>query len=612
MPIARHSLAFVTAALPAILAAKLTLAAELQGYTVSLDGVASPEIASVMRQSSQLVTLAEAGALPPFALIMRAREDVPRLRTVLESFGYYQSNVGVTILGLAPDDPILAGRLDELPANSRPPIVISAMQGPLYHVGRVTLDGPLPVRHVDSFSVRSGDPAVAAQVLGAGARLEAALQEEGYALAMVSAPVAYADDAAHTLDLTYKVTPGPQLPLGEIRFSGLAGVNEAFARQALSIHTGEIYDPRRIEDARRALAGLGVFSGVSVRADAEPDAGGRLPLTFDVEERPRRAIAFTGSYSTDLGFTLSAGWTHRNLFGNAEQLHLVAAGSGLGNASAGLAYNLKAQYVEPFFFDADQVLDVSLTGVKQQLDTYDQTAQILAALVRRKFSPLWSGTAGISFSHNFIFQQGTSRLYELVALPVSATYDSTGLTDLLRDPVQGLRATLSFTPTQSFGDSTLTFAVAQASASGYFDLAGDGRSVLALRALVGSILGGSSLGLPPDQRLYAGGSATVRGYAYQSLGPQFPDGSPIGAKSVDAVTVELRQRFLDDWGAAVFVDAGQVGSGAPFTGKLYVGAGAGLRYYTAIGAIRVDVATPVTPLPGAGSFQLYIGLGQAF
>ena len=337
-----------------------------------------------------------------------------------------------------------------------------------------------------------------------------------------------------------------------------------------------------------------------------------MPLTFDVQERERHSVALSGNYSTDLGISLSTTWSHRNLFGNAEQLNLSAGGAGLGNASAGLSYNLTAQYVQPLFLRQDQVLEISASGVKQQLDAYDQTAQTLAGFVRRKFSPLWSGSAGLSYTHDLIAQQGASRLYDLVAAPVTVTYNSTGLGDVLSDPVTGLRAALSLSPTHAFGGSGVTFLLAQASAATYFDIGGDGRSVVALRALAASILGSSNLGLPPDQRLYAGGSATVRGYAYQSLGPQFPDGTPIGAKSVDAATVEFRQRIGEDWGAAAFVDAGQAGTGTPFTGKVYAGAGAGVRYYTSIGAVRVDVATPLVHLPGTASFQLYIGLGQAF
>jgi len=585
-------------------------AADPQGYSVSLSGVEG-EIAAVMRESSQLFLLSEAGPIPPFALVMRAREDIPRLRTVLDSFGYYQGAVALTVAGLSPEDPELPARLDEMPAGSEAPIAIAITLGPLYRLNRITLEGVEPAPYADVLGIRPGDPARAAPVLEAGARLQAALQDEGHALARVEAPEALADDEAHTLDITYKVAPGPRVALGEIRVSGLSRVNADFVRRALTVHPGEPYRPARIEEARRGLATLGVFSGVSVRADDSLAPDGRLPLTFEVTERPRRAVTLAGSYSTDLGIMLSATWSHRNLFGNAEQLNLTAAGTGLGNASAGLGYNLRAQYVEPYFRRPEQVLDVSLSAVKQQLDTYDQTAQTLAALVRRKFSPLWSGVAGVSFTHNQVGQQGVSRLYEMFALPVSAAYDSTGISDAIRDPTDGLRATLSLTPTYAFGAGDVPFLVAQVSASTYLDMFDDGRSVLALRALTGSIFAASALALPPDQRLYAGGSGTVRGYAYQSLGPQFADGTPMGAVAVTAATVEWRQRILEDWGAAVFADAGQAGS-APFNGKLHVGAGAGVRYYTPIGAIRADIAVPLVSVPGAGSFQVYIGLGQAF
>ena len=135
----------------------------------------------------------------------------------------------------------------------------------------------------------------------------------------------------------------------------------------------------------------------------------------------------------------------------------------------------------------------------------------------------------------------------------------------------------------------------------------------ALRALVATILGGSNLSVPPDQRLYAGGSGTVRGFDYQSIGPQFANGDPVGAKSVDAASVEWRQRIGEEWGAALFVDAGQASAGgAPFSGALRVGAGVGARYYTSIGPVRLDVAVPLNRMRGGSAFEIYIGLGQAF
>jgi translocation and assembly module TamA len=599
------ALGFVAGALPA-------RAADPQAYTVDISGTGFPQMDAALRASSQLVSLQGAGPVQTFALITRAQADVPRLQTSMDSFGYYQNSVAITVDGLAAGDPELPARLDAAPANVPVAVKIVATPGPLYHLGRITLKGEIPDRDRSALGLKSGDPAIAGAVLDARTHLLTALEEDGYALATVEEPDATADDRDKTIDVTYKVNSGPRVEIGEIRFNGLKDVNESFARSALTIHPGDRYQPSKIEAARQALAGLGVFSGVSVRAADHLSPDGRIPLIFDVEERAHHAVTLSGSYSTDLGIMLGATWSHRNLFGNAEQLNLTAAGTGLGSASTGLGYTLSAQYIQPRFLETNQVLELDVSGIKQQLDAYDQTAETIAGFMRRKFSALWSGSVGLSLTHDQIVQEGTNALYELLSAPITVSYDSTGITDGLRDPVRGLRAALTTTPTHAFGGSDATFLLTQLTASSYFDLLGDGRSVVALRGLAATILGASNLDLPPDQRLYAGGSNTVRGYAYQSLGPQFPDRKPIGAKSVDAGTVEFRQRIGEDWGTAVFVDGGQAGTGAPFTGKLFAGAGIGARYYTAIGAVRVDVATPLVHLPGGDSFELYIGLGQAF
>jgi len=158
----------------------------------------------------------------------------------------------------------------------------------------------------------------------------------------------------------------------------------------------------------------------------------------------------------------------------------------------------------------------------------------------------------------------------------------------------------------------------EARGSAYVDLSELGiedptKGVLAFRALIASVQGAGQFDLPPDRRLYAGGTDTVRGYKYQSIGPLFPDTKPIGGTSVDAATIEFRQHLFDDFGGAAFIDVGQdSATGVPFSGTPRAGAGVGVRYYTPIGPVRLDVALPLTPIPGGDSFEIYIGLGQAF
>jgi translocation and assembly module TamA len=233
-------------------------------------------------------------------------------------------------------------------------------------------------------------------------------------------------------------------------------------------------------------------------------------------------------------------------------------------------------------------------------------------------SKRWTVSLGVTATQEQILQEGVTRDYTLLAVPLTGRFDSTAVKQPFDDPTHGIRATLIATPTESLSGQNATFVILQGTASTYVDLATigisrPGRSVLAFRGLVGSAQGASDFQLPPDQRFYGGGSATVRGYKYQSVGPLFADGNPIGGTAIDAATVELRQRLWGNFGAVAFVDAGQVStSSAPFEGALQEGVGVGARYYTGIGPIRVDVAMPVNRPPHGDSFEFYLGLGQAF
>ena len=116
-----------------------------------------------------------------------------------------------------------------------------------------------------------------------------------------------------------------------------------------------------------------------------------------------------------------------------------------------------------------------------------------------------------------------------------------------------------------------------------------------------------------DAEFHAYWYALQKALANKTPVPPFHDGKPQGGTGVDVGSVEFRQRFGESWGAVAFVDAGQVGTtGVPFNGNASVGAGAGVRYYTAIGPIRADVAVPLTHQPKEDAFELYLGLGQSF
>lgn len=593
-------------------------AADPQPYRVTIAGTGNAALDAALRDASQLESLRGKAPVGSFALVARAQSDVDRLKTVLHSFGYYQGRIAITIDGLALDDRALGARLAAVPQGRSVTVTIRGEEGPLYRLGKIEIRGKVPPGSVAKLGLEPGQPAVASKIIAAGTRLLTALEEEGYALAKVEPPIATEDMRRHVLDVVFDATAGRRATIGPIRFAGLKTVNESFVRRRLLIHPGELYQPSKIDAARRDLLALGLFSSVTVRAGKGIAPDGRLPITFDFAERPQHTVGVTGAYSTDLGASAKATWSDRNLFGNGEQLNLSAATEFGGTATKGIGYDATAQFIKPDFRRRDQSLDFDATALKQHLDAYDQRAITAGPSLHRKLSHLWRGSVGLMAERERILQEQRSNTYTLVSIPFTAKYDSTGVSEPTQDPIHGARAAFIVTPTESLGASENSFAILQASASTYVDLddlwrGRPGRSVFAFRALIGSVQGASQFQLPPDQRFYGGGPGTIRGYRYQSVGPRFPDGNPIGGTAIDAGTVEYRQRFLDHFGGAVFVDAGQVSAGnLPFSGAVRIGAGGGLRYYTPIGPIRLDLAFPVNPPPGGDRFEFYIGLGQAF
>jgi translocation and assembly module TamA len=588
-----------------------TRAADPVPYTVSL-GTADADAAidQALHDAATLISLRTNAPVGPFALVARARDDRARFVAVLHGFGYYQGKVELTIDERPLDDPALIDALQAAPAAPPAQVAAKFELGPLFHLGAVSVTGSLPPGMEADIGIRAGDPARAADVLAAGDDLLAKLRQAGYALATVAPPDATLHPDQGTLDVAFAVNAGPRVDLGPVTISGLEHVHEAYVRNRLTLHPGQTFDPTKIEAARADLAGLGVFSGVRAQPATQLDAEGRLPLTFVVTEAPPRSVDLGLSYATDTGLSPSVGWHHHNLFGNGEQLNLTASASDGGDADVGLGYKVGAQFIKPDFLARDQTLQVEVDALRQDLQAYDQDALLESVTLARPLWPHWTGSIGLSAEQEYILQEDVGRSYNLIGLPMTLKYDSS---NSVLEPTKGIRAALAVTPTQSLSGADATFLIMQASASTYFDLSGNGRSVVAVRGLLGQIAGAGQFSLPPDQRFYAGGSTTVRGFRYQSVGPQFADDKPTGGTAIGAGTVELRQHLFGNWGAAAFVDAGQVtASGDPFAGMWRIGAGAGVRYYTSIGPIRLDVAVPVNRAPGGDAFELYIGLGEAF
>ena len=601
-------------ALLASLATPVSWAADPQPYDVDVRSSGDQPLDDAVRDSASLISLKDKAPVGGFALVRRTEADMDRIRDVLSSFGYYDGMVTVTIGGRDIADPALPGVIDAAPVGRPVTVMVLLNPGRRYHFGRTEIMGAIPpaagAAIQRALNVTPGQDARAGDVVAAQGRMLTAIREAGYPMAKVDLPPAVLHRDTALLDVSFQFDSGPYATLGPIEVSGLRDVSEAFMRLRLLLRPGEPFRPSAIEAAQKDLLSLDVFSSVRILPGDHLAGNGTLPMNVIVMERPLHAVEAGAAYSTDLGINLNAAWTHRNLFGGAERLMFSGSIQIGGNATTKPGYQVGADFLKPDFLHRDQTLDVGLTALKQSLQAYDQIALIARAGVERKLSPHWSVRAGVLAEEEAITQNGTSRRYHFVGIPLTAKYDSTGS---LLDPVSGYRAALSLTPVKSFGNGGGFYFLTQASGSAYFDFDTNGRSVLALRGLVGQASGAGVFGIPPDQRFYAGGNSTVRGYRFQSVGPAFSDRRPTGGTAVSAASIEIRQRIREHYGITAFVDAGQVSdNGAPFTRNWRAGAGVGVRYYTSIGPIRLDVAVPLNKQPGGDRFELYIGLGQAF
>ncbi len=247
-------------------------AADPQPYEVTLKPTGDASLDQALHDSSQLISLGKNAPVGPFALVARALDDASRFETALHSFGYYKAAVVVTIDGKALDDANLPDELESAPAKPPVPVVANFELGPLFHLGKVVIEGNVPEAVRQQIGLVPGTPAVASDVLAAQQRLLAAIRSAGHPLVKVDLPPVTLHPGDDLMDVTFEADAGPYANIGTISITGLQTVNELFIRNHLLLHSGEQFSPEAIGAARADLAGIGVFSVVRISPLGSPGA----------------------------------------------------------------------------------------------------------------------------------------------------------------------------------------------------------------------------------------------------------------------------------------------------------------------------------------------------
>jgi translocation and assembly module TamA len=266
------------------------------------------------------------------------------------------------------------------------------------------------------------------------------------------------------------------------------------------------------------------------------------------------------------------------------------------------------------FLNRDNTFISQIALNNETTDAYDATSGDISALLRQRFTRTFRAGGGLGLHPARVREIANSErnTYKLLYVPLTADLDTRN--DIL-NPVKGYHLALTMAPYQDIADRDIRFFNYILSGSTYYNFNSGDRVVVALRAAFGQIFGINHDKMPADLRFYAGGGGSVRGYGYQLAGP-LEGNTPLGGLSMLTGSLELRFKITESIGLVPFVDGG---TAFPDTvpdfsqQKMLYGAGLGLRYYTAIGPIRLDVAVPLNKREGVDSdYQIYVSIGQSF
>ncbi|WP_183749515.1 autotransporter assembly complex family protein [Rhizobium sp. BK196] len=579
-------------------------------YDVALEtGTADSDLKEALENSSRLVGDKNRPVSGDLGVVVKARDDRDRLIATLYEKARYGGVVTITIDGR---------NIDDLPPNptfdrSKPvPVKVDVAPGPIFTVNEVQFGGDAAHRNPADYDLAPGEQAGSLAIIKAGDTIVDQLKSEGRPFAKLTERRVVADHSKNTVDIVLAAEGGPVAPIGDVGVTGEERVKPEFIQRYSRLRKGEAYSPVALRKAGERLRALGVFSSVTIHEGDALASDGTLPMTIEVSEGKRRYLGIGGQYSTIDGFGVNGYWGHRNLFGGAESLRIEGAVSRLGEASdlGDLDYSAGILFTKPAFIHPSATLKAGIVAKTENPDAYN--AKLVTASLGLSYELTDQDT--ISAAGEVSFENDDDAFgnnnYLTFTLPI--TYDRDARDDKY-NPTGGYHATLSAKPGYEFMNGTV-YSAFEGSISGYLGLGAEDGVVLAGKLAAGTLIGGGGVeNIPATQRFFAGGGGSVRGYGYQEISPYNENNDATGGRSYVTGSFEARIKITDTIGIVPFIDVGTVSDGiAPDFSDIRAGAGAGVRYATPFGPLRLDFAVPLNKYDGGTDYGIYAGIGQSF
>lgn len=478
--------------------------------------------------------------------------------------------------------------------------------GPRTTVSEVTLEFQEGLAEADAQSLRDtlrrqwalpvGQPFTQTRWTTAKSELLLRARQDGYPLAHWADTGARVDAESRQASLHLVLAAGHRARLGALRIEGLQRQSRESVERLAGFSPGEGYTEQRLADFQERLVKTQLFDAARVQLQADTVEGdGTSPVLVTLTEAPLQQATVAVGYHANNGQSISVEHLHRRPFGLA----------------------LRARSKLQFSRD--------LRGLELELSSHPQTD------LRRNLASLQveEDRSGDTIAQNLGLRLG--RLYEsprderLTYLELLRARETTGgevhtnLAVSLNQQWIRRRLDNSLLPTDGHQALALVGA-GQVRGGGSDDSGPFGRVQFKLgvyrplggwftsaRAELAQVAARESVGVPEKLLFLAGGDESVRGYAYRSLGPKSPSGLTVGGRVLATGSLEAAHPVLASlpslWGA-VFVDAGNAASRWQDY-RPVVGVGAGLRWRSPVGPLRVDLARAME----TGRWRLHFSVG---
>jgi translocation and assembly module TamA len=401
-----------------------------------------------------------------------------------------------------------------------------------------------------------------------------ALSAWRYAAARIVDSRAVVDPQAQTAALSVTLDSGPPFHFGPIQVTGVERHTDELVRNLSPFRPGATYDLAALERYQSRLLDTGYFISAHVELDTDPAAAPGAPVRVAVIEGASQRLELGLRYTSDIGFSVEGRYDDVDLRNSGWRLR--------GQLDTGLEVQ-RAQAS----LDLPPMRDGRWVGLfarlqHDEVQNQESTELAFGAALNHGLLAAPSGPAVSVHTEQLRVAGMATDNRRAVLFAYRQTFIDTD------DPVTPQRgilgsASIGFAPA---GLSTRQFWRVQSQATWLRPLGRAGS--LQLRGEVGAVLAGDSEGVPSSLLFRTGGDLTVRGYEFDSLGVRRGD-AVLAARYLALGSVEYIRWIGENWGAAVFVDAGDAWDDRQAF-DLALGYGVGARFRTPIGPIRADLA----------------------